>query len=634
MTNGSEAAVKQEGPAHTGANGWRGGLSIRAREIIVLGLLTLCVVALSTAVHLYHVRQIVWSSTLREADLVARQIYSQSAWALSRRSSPDPRAVLSHDSDLQELLNASVGYAPWLLYAAITDSNGRAIVHSDRKREGQLVPPQRSLRELIANHPLQRMLGAEPAFPIYEVTVPFNVSDGSVFAIRLGIAMSLLRDRLNDAFWYTLALGAIALAAALVVALALSSVTLKPIRKLAEDMERLRRGEFDVGDNGGPKDEFGKLAYQLQMLGKQMESDRTQILAERSELDSVHMAVDHLEDGILFATADGRIVFANRSIETVLGRPAKDAVGKHLSDVFAPDHALRPMILRAMEDMAVTRNTKIEIPTDGAPLELLASVFPVSGNASACEGAILVVRDLKSVAVSARTFQSLIQYSAQLAALGQITAEVAHDVKNPLHAMVVRVAFLRERLTSPPPDVVRSLDVLEAEINRAAAVVDRFMEVVYPADAVRLPVDVNALLREITVLLQAEWQTKGVMLTVRADPNLPPVRGDDQMLRRALMNLIVNACQAMPNGGEVTVTTEAEADAYVKVTISDSGVGIPREDVERIFKMYYTTKPEGTGIGLALVRRVVDLHHGSIEIRSTVGQGTSVIVRLPTKPAS
>ncbi len=634
MTNGSQGAVKQKGPAHTSANGWRGGLSIRAREIIVLGLLTLCVVALSTAVHLYHVRQIVWSSTLREADLGARQIYSQSAWALSRRSSPDPRAVLSHDSDLRALLNASVGYAPWLLYAAITDSNGRAIVHSDRKREGQLVPPQKSLRELIANHPLQRMLGAEPPFPIYEVTVPFNASGGSVFAIRLGIAMPLLRDRLNDAFWYTLTLGAIALAAALVVALALSSVTLKPIRKLAEDMERLRRGEFDVGDNGGPKDEFGKLAYQLQMLGKQMESDRTQILAERSELDSVHMAVDHLEDGILFATADGRIVFANRSIETVLGRPAKDAVGKHLRDVFAPDHALRHMILRAMKDVAVTRNAKIEIPTDGAPLELLASVFPVSGNASACEGAILVVRDLKSVAVSARTFQSLIQYSAQLAALGQITAEVAHDVKNPLHAMVVRVAFLKERLTSPPPDVVRSLDVLEAEINRAAAVVDRFMEVVYPADLARLPVKVDALLDEIAALLQAEWQAKGVMLTVHADPNLPPVRGDEQMLRRAFMNLIVNACQAMPNGGEVTVTTEAEADAYVKVTISDSGVGIPREDVERIFKMYYTTKPEGTGIGLALVRRVVDLHHGSIEIRSTVGQGTSVIVRLPTKPAS
>ena len=624
--------MKHEGLSETSADGWRRGLSLRAREVIALGLLTLCVVALSTAVHLYHVRQIVWSSTLREADLVAGQIYSQSARALSRHTSQDSRAALSQDPDLRALLNASLGYAPWLLYAVITDDNGVAIAHSDRKREGQVVPPQPSLRELISTHSLRRMLGADPASQIYEVALPFNVRDRSVFSIRLGIAMPLLRGRLDEAFWYTLALGAIALAAALLVALALSRVTLKPIRKLAEDMERLRRGEFDVGGNGGPKDEFGKLAYQLQMLGKQMESDRTQILAERSEVDSVHTAVDQLEDGILFATADGRIVFANRSVEMALGRPARDAVGKRLSDVFAPDHPLRHMILRAIEDVAASRNAKIEIPTDAAPLELLASVFPVSGDGSACAGAILVVRDLKSVAVSARTFQSLIQYSAQLAALGQITAEVAHDVKNPLHAMVVRVAFLRERLTNPAPDVVRSLDVLEAEINRAAAVVDRFMEVVYPADVVRLPVEVEALLSEITALLQAEWQSKGVTLTMHADPNPPRIRGDEQMLRRAFMNLIVNACQAMPNGGPVTVTTEADADAYLKITISDSGVGIPREDVERIFKMYYTTKPEGTGIGLALVRRVIDLHHGSIEIRSTVGQGTSVIVRLPTNP--
>ena len=228
--------MKQNGLTEASANGWRGGLSLRAREIIALGLLTLCVVALSTAVHLYHVRQIVWSSTLSEADLVAGQIYSQSARALSRRTSQDPRAVLSQDPDLRALLNASLGYAPWLLYAVITDDKGVAIAHSDRKREGQIVPPQSSLRELIATHSFQRMLGAEPASRIYEVALPFNVKDTSVFAIRLGIAMPLLRGRLDDAFWYTLALGALALGAALVVALVLANVTLKPIRKLAEDM--------------------------------------------------------------------------------------------------------------------------------------------------------------------------------------------------------------------------------------------------------------------------------------------------------------------------------------------------------------------------------------------------------------
>jgi PAS domain S-box-containing protein len=627
--------MRQEGAAEPQtAGGRRTGLSLQAREILALALLTLCVVALSTAVHLFHVEQIVWNSTLREADLVERQIYTQCVRTLSRRTFEDPRTVLSQDADLRALLDATVGYAPWLLYSVISDDKGVAIVHSDRKREGELVPPQRSLKNLVNDHPLRRLLFESRQSEIYEVTLPFNVNGKRLATIRLGIAMSLLRSRLDDALWYTVTLGLLSLAAALVVAVGLSSVTLKPIRKLAEDMERLRRGEFDVGSSAGPKDEFGKLAYQLQLLGKQMESDRTQILAERSEINTVQTAVDHIEDGILFTTADGVILFANRSVEMVLGRSARDAAGKHLSDVFPPDHPLWRLMLRALEQGEASRNAKIEVPTDGAPLELLASVFPVSPEGSKGAGVILVVRDLKSLAVSARTFQSLIQYSAQLAALGQITSEVAHDVKNPLHAMVVRVAFLRERIPNPTPDITRSLDVLEAEIHRAAAVVDRFSEVVYPSDLARQPVDINAILRELTTLLQAEWQAKGVVLTARLDPDLPVSKGDEQMLRRAFMNLIVNACQAMPRGGPVTITSEAETEALLKVTIEDAGVGIPSEDVERIFKMYYTTKQEGTGIGLALVRRVVDLHHGSIEIHSTIGQGTSVIVRLPSAAKS
>jgi len=608
----------------------RAGLSLRAREIFALLLLSLCIIALSTAAHLYHAQQIVWNATLREADLVARQIYEQCVRTLSRPAAQSPRDILSHDPDLRSLLDATVGYAPWLLYAAVVDNKGVAIAHSDPKREGEVVPPQPSLRSLVSDHPLRRLLGTAHS-EIYETALPFNVNGKPLATIRLGIAMPLLRGRLDDAFWYTVVLGAFALGAALVVALGLSSVTLKPIRKLAEDMERLRQGDFDVGGGVEPGDEFGKLAYQLQLLGKQMETDRTRILAERSEIDTVHAAVDNLEDGILFAEANGLVLFANRSIESLLGSAAENAEGRPLIEVLPAEHPLLNLMRRTLDTGEASRNAQVEIVTDGKPREVLASVFPVLGDGAGCAGAILVVRDVRAVAVSARTFQSLIQYSAQLAALGQITSEVAHDVKNPLHAMAVRVAFLRERIPNQTPDVVRSLDVLEREIQRAAAVVDRFMEVVYPSDLARAPVNLNPLLQELATLLQAEWQAKDVVLTTHLEPDLPAVKGDEEMLRRALMNLLVNACQAMPGGGRVDISSELEAEA-LRVTISDTGVGIPPEDIERIFKMYYTTKTDGTGIGLALVRRVIDLHHGSIEILSTVGQGTKIIVRLPLSP--
>src|SRR5256885_1546824 len=184
-------------------------LSLRTREILAVTVLTLCVIVLTTVMHLYHTQRIVLNATRSQAEFVARQIYFQSAHALSRQPGKDSRAVLARDAELRALLDA----------------------------------------------------------------------------------------------------------------LALSTVTLQPIRQLAEDMERLRRGEFDVSSRAGPTDEFGKLAYQLQLLGKQIQSDRRQLLTERTQIQT---AVDHLEDGVIFCGADSRILFANRAGEAAAG-PARPA---------------------------------------------------------------------------------------------------------------------------------------------------------------------------------------------------------------------------------------------------------------------------------------------------------------------
>ena len=603
-------------------------LSLRTREILAVTILTLCVIVLTTVMHLYHTRRIVLTATRTQAEFVARQIYSQSAHALSRPSSTDPRTVLARDAELRALLDASVGYDPALLYVLIADENGVAIVHTDRRREGQRVPPQPRFRDAS---PARSGLTLAPEPQIYEVALPFDVAGKPFATIRLGIAVPLIRSQLNDVFWQALTLGAVALAGALLVALALSTVTLQPIRKLAEDMERLRRGEFDVGSSAGPKDEFGKLAYQLQLLGKQIQSDRTRLLTERTQIQT---AVDHLEDGIMFFGADGRILFANRAGEAALGWPASDVAGASLDDLGGADHPLRPMLRRALEEGAATRNVTVEVRTETGAVELLASVFPIAEEGTACEGAIVVTRDLKSVSVSARTFQSLIQYSAQLTALGQLTSEVTHDIKNPLHAMIVHIAFLKERLPNRPPDIARSLDIIEAEIKRADQVLNRFLEAVRPSELPLRPISLNVLLREIASLLQTEWQPKGIAFAVTLDEALPQVAGDEELLRRAFMNLIVNACQAMPEGGLVTITSATDEGGVIKATVTDTGTGIPPENLERIFKMYYTTKMDGTGIGLALVRRVVELHRGSVEFFSTVGRGTTVIVRLPLEENS
>jgi len=199
----------------------------------------------------------------------------------------------------------------------------------------------------------------------------------------------------------------------------------------------------------------------------------------------------------------------------------------------------------------------------------------------------------------------------------------------------VHIAFLKERLPNRPPDIARSLDIIEAEIKRADQVLNRFLEAVRPSELPLRPISLNVLLGEIASLLQTEWQPKGIAFAVTLDEALPQVAGDEELLRRAFMNLIVNACQAMPEGGLVTITSATDDEGgVIKATVTDTGTGIPPENLERIFKMYYTTKTDGTGIGLPLVRRVVDLHRGSVEFLSTVGRGTTVIVRLPLEESS
>jgi len=124
---------------------------------------------------------------------------------------------------------------------------------------------------------------------------------------------------------------------------------------------------------------------------------------------------------------------------------------------------------------------------------------------------------------------------------------------------------------------------------------------------------------------------RGVRFAIEAEPALPAIAGDQELLHQALMNIVLNACQAMPGGGAVRIATERAAPGSVIVRVADEGVGIAPADLDRIFKLYYTTKPEGSGIGLAVAYRIVQLHDGAIGVSSEVGRGTTVSVQLPVR---
>lgn len=599
---------------------WR----LRTREALAVTLLVLAVVATTTFVHLAQLTRVVVEESRRQADLVARQIYAQSGRALAVRGAGSPRERLRQDRDLRSLVEASVGYSPHLLYALIADRDGAILVHSERQKEGGVAVSQPDLGALLALDPLRRFSVLSARGRTHEALLPVTLDGAPFGTIRIGVSTTLLGRELSAAVTQTLALAGLALPVAWLLALVLVALVLRPVGQLAREVDRLRRGELEPTAAGvGRHDEVGDLAAQLQLLGEQLRSDRVKSLSEKAHLQHV---VDILEDGIIFFTPDRRVLFYNKASEGVVGHPLEEAMGARPEELLPPAHPLRSVLERAFADRADVRNATVTLMVDGTPRELLVSVFFVD-DVQRAMGAMVLLRDLESI----KTLQSLISYSAKLAALGRLTSGVAHEVKNPLNAMMIHLELARARLEASAPDVTQSLDVIGTEIRRLDRVVQGFLKFVRPQELSLKAVDVNALLQSAVALLEPEWRPAGARFDLRLDPTCPPLSADEELLRQAFLNILVNACQAMPRGGTVTLATSWRRREHVTVTIADEGVGIPAEDLDRIFSLYYTTKPDGSGLGLSLVYRLVQMHDGTIAVTSEVGRGTIVTCRFPLR---
>ncbi len=594
---------------------------LKAKEILAITAFTFLVVATTTLVHFSQLTRLTVEEVLRQGDLITKQIYAQSSRTLSRAAGRNPREALQQDPELRGLLEASVGYSPQLLYVLLADRSGRTILHGERGKEGSVAPSRPELRDLLSLDPFRRFSALYQRGNVYEVRFPLSLNGQPFGSIRLGVSTSLLRRELNDSLTRGLALAGAALPVGWLVAMGLANLTLKPIRRLTQEMERLRRGEFEVGGDLGGEDEFKELSSQLQLLGQQLQSDRLRVLGEKAHLQQV---VDQLEDGLIFFNQDHRILFFNKAAEAVVGKPMEQAGGSSLEEILGPAHPLRSLAERGLEQDAGFRNATISLSQDGTAKEFLVSAFAVSDDQKRM-GTMVLLKDLGSI----KTLQSLVSYSAKLAALGRLTSGVAHEVKNPLNAMMIHLELLKEKLGVTSDEAQQSVAVIETEIRRLDRVVQGFLKFIRPRELSLKPVDLNALLQGVIALLEPEWQPRGIRFAFQPDTTLPALTGDEELLHQAFVNILLNGCQAMPSGGTITVATTREARESARVSIADTGVGIPPEDLDKIFRLYYTTKPDGSGIGLSLVYRIVQEHDGSIDVSSQVGRGTTMTVRLP-----
>jgi signal transduction histidine kinase/HAMP domain-containing protein len=619
-------------------------LGIKAKQVLGVTSIVGVVVVIVSVLHLARLASVSLDESRARADLLAKTIYQRAREVVG--AGPDPYGALKADSGLRSILESSV-YSKDVTFAAIADVSEAAVVHADPSLEGQTLPIGGDLSGLLNRSPFAQLLAIYSSQgQNLELREPLLLGDREIGSIRIGVSTLLIRQNLNGSLGPALATALIALGLSVLGAMLLAQLLLRPIHVIRSGLTRLGKGEFGVQLNLTQHDEFGELGTSFNAVSEQLSADRSQMAGQVANLES---AVERLEDAVAIVNARGEMLFANPAVRTLL--PAA-APGASLGALLPPDHPLR----RLFEQTLVSRQSRGPLSAPfGDSGERLVMTHAINDPKGDLVGIMLIARNLEYLS----EVQSTVRYSRKLAALGRLFTGVAHEVKNPLNAMMIHLELLRQQVSvntrrpsgasrpragaagadsavlavaEPPPvdraEAMQHVDVIANEIRRLDEVVQGFLKFSRPEDLKLQPVGLGPLLGEIVPIVRPEADRAGVELVIECN-GAPDVNGDPAMLRQAFLNLALNACQAMPEGGTLRIHCEAERGRRVSVSFTDTGIGIKAEHLQRIFDLYYTTKEKGSGIGLSMVYRTVQMHDGEIEVQSTPGAGTKFRVLLP-----
>src|SRR5579862_4427521 len=238
------------------------------------------------------------------------------------------------------------------------------------------------------------------------------------------------------------------------------------------------------------------------------------------------------------------------------------------------------------------------------------------------------MRDTESV----RRIGDEIEMSRRLSASGRLTRGVAHEVKNPINAIVLHLQLLQNKLAQQEPDTRRHMDIIDSEIRRLDRVVQTLVDFTRPRDLHLEEVDLRRLLDDVAQLAAPDAEQHGVTIERHLSEMRLPIKVDVDLMKQAILNVVLNGVQAMPNGGVLTISARPRENAVI-AEVQDQGSGIPKDMHDKIFELYFTTKKEGSGIGLAQTYQILQWHYGSVDFESADGKGTVFRFQIPAVPS-
>jgi signal transduction histidine kinase len=608
-------------------------LSLKTKFTLATSVLVLAVVTLVSGLYLARLTR----QALRQRDDLARFVAQQAFLACQKglsdaaergespaSQSPDDvrryvRRTFDNSSTLNSLMESAVGYSPTIYEITITDGDGIVLVSSDPSLRDQKVAVRPEIDSLVRAGFFQQLRTLYGPPQVYEFSLLFNLGTAPFGDIRIGLSSALVRDEISPllqstAYW---ALGSVLLSTLL--AFVVSSVSLAPIERISAQLDRISAGVPELEPVVERGDELGAVSTKIIGIGKELRNVREIFSTLRGNIDQV---LSGLGDGILLFNTQGRAVLVSPLVENFLAGRPNELLGRRASEIFPPGHPIHDALHLQGDEIEPVEGAEVSLEGGAGPrrIGLTAQVIREHGQRTA---SVVTLRDVGSL----ERIGNQLQVSERLAALGRVTAGVAHEVKNPLNSMRLWLEVLKVNMPVDP-ERQQAVKMLDSEIDRLDRAVKTFLNFTKPVELKLKETDPRTLLDEVLEAARPAIVKAGVELRVDLPSEFPPVLLDRQLMHQAVLNLILNACEFTTPGGRVTLSLRRSAESAV-IAVADSGKGIPPEDQKKIFQLFFTTRPGGTGIGLANTFRFVQLHNGRIEFQSEVGRGTTFHVELP-----
>lgn len=533
-------------------------------------------------------------------------------------------------------------------YLKIIDENLQIIGHTDVSRINTIDPDplyRKALQTPITavdqgRKPLTLISKDLSGENIFRVIIPLVTLDRVRGVLEIGLDMTEITAAMQRTNTQSLLIALAAFGCGGIFIWFFARSLMRPIRELVNAAERVAAGDLDYEIEVAGKDEIGHLALSFNYMTGRLREFTDNLIRINAELEADAALIEKLRifnenilnsitPGVLTLDLDGYITTLNNAGLNILQLGKTGVIARRIAEVFDVGDPLREFLEGTLTSGMVCQEKELNISgNDARELWLSLKTAFLYDQYAQIVGYAVTFEDVTEV----RQLQRRIHESEKMAAMGGLAAGIAHEVRNPLGAIKTSAQFLEDKFT-PHDELRRFSQLIIREVERLDCLVERLLNFTRPGERDFQYEEINELIDNVVTLATLKVTNANLKIVKEFSPVLPRIFVDAKRLSQAFLNIILNAMDAMSGGGRLTIRTVSETEnERLRIEFSDTGEGIPPEQINKIFDPFFTTRTKGTGLGLAIVQQIILEHNGTINVQSNPGEGTTISIILPFNP--